>query len=75
MNKFKWTVEFAIDESWVADGFELTEGRAKDMIEEQLPYAYGFETSVKIIKTPPLKDIWNAQGYASEEAYRKDQAS
>ena len=38
--KFKWKVEFEVDETWVADGFEMTEERAKLMIENSLPYSY-----------------------------------
>ena len=55
--KFKWVVEFTVDETWVADGFEITKERAKGMIEYALPCAYGFETSVKIIEKPTRKEL------------------
>lgn len=49
---FKWTVEFTVNPAWVADGFDLTEDRAKDMIENALPFSHGSETAVKIISSP-----------------------
>lgn len=61
--KFKWTVEFEVDKVWVADGFELTNDRAKAMIEHQLGYAYPHETKAKVIVAPNQKDIRKAQGY------------
>lgn len=63
MKKFKWVVEFTIDEVWVVDGFELTKDTAKDMIENYLPYTHATETKVKILKAPSKKDIKKAQGY------------
>ena len=67
MEKFTWTVKFTVDETWVADGFELTEELAKDMIQNQIPYSFEEETSIKIIKTPKRSDILKAQGYINEE--------
>jgi len=61
--QFKWVVEFTVDETWVADGFDLNEDRAKEMIEEALPYSYDYETKVKILKSPDSKAILKAQGY------------
>ena len=61
--KFKWKVEFEVDETWVADGFEMTEERAKLMIENSLPYSYPAEKKVKIISSPDYKKIQKVQGY------------
>lgn len=63
MKRFKWTVEFEVDETWVADGFDLTDERAKDMIEGQLGYAYPHETSAKVVSAPSPIEIRLAQGY------------
>ena len=65
MEKFTWTVKFIVDETWVADGFELTEELAKDMIQNQIPYSFEEETSIKIIETPKHSDILKAQGYTN----------
>jgi len=60
---FKWTVEFAVAETWVADGFDLDEERALAMIENALPFAYGHEFKAKVIKAPAKAEILKAQGY------------
>ena len=64
MKKFKWVVEFTVDEIWVADGFDLTEDRAIDMLSETLPFAnIDGELSAKIIKAPDKNKILKTQGY------------
>lgn len=63
MKQFKWTVEFTVSETWVADGFELTQGRALAMLANDLQYAYGAELGARIIKAPDRKDIRKVQGY------------
>ena len=62
MAMLKWVVEFSIDESWIADGFDLTEERAKEMIANEIGWSYSFETSARIVKRPDvaiLKRIQN----------------
>lgn len=61
--RFKWTVEFSVDASWVADGFELTRDRAKEMLANDLRGAYNHEISARIIAKPNRKAIRKAQGY------------
>lgn len=61
MKKFKWRVEFEIDETWVADGFNLTEDVAKEMIENYLGWAHPSETAAKIVSSPPEKDIFDCR--------------
>jgi hypothetical protein len=64
MAKFKWTVEFEVDEVWVADGFSLSNLRALEMLASDLDYAdMTTELSAKVIKAPPLDRILKAQGY------------
>lgn len=65
--KFKWVVEFEVDETWVADGFQLNEERAKSMIENALPYSYPSETAVKVLKAPALAKIMKTQGYSERD--------
>lgn len=61
---FKWTVEFEVDEIWVADGFELTEERALEMLAHDLGWAdMGTELKAKVIKSPSPKAVRKAQGY------------
>jgi hypothetical protein len=61
--KYKWVVEFEVTELWVADGFNITQGRAIDMIANALPYASGAEFSAKVIKSSTEQAIKKAQGY------------
>ncbi len=63
MKMFKWKLEIEVSESWVADGFELTQQRAKDIIESAIPYSSSEETTVKILKAPTQDSIRKAQGY------------
>lgn len=62
--KFKWVVEFEVDEVWVADGFDLTDERALDMLAQHLRYAYmTTELGAKVISAPPPEEIRKVQGY------------
>ena len=63
MKIFKWVVEFEVTEAWVADGFNLSEEKAKNMLANCLPFAYGTELSAKIKKAPSEKSIRLMQGY------------
>lgn len=62
MAMLRWTVEFAVDSSWVADGFDLTDERAKEMLAYDLRYAYGHELGAKVIKSPSAERIARLQG-------------
>lgn len=62
--KFKWTVEFEVDEIWVADGFDLDAERAEAMLMNDLTFAEGHEVSAKVIAAPSRERIREAQGYA-----------
>jgi hypothetical protein len=62
MKSFKWVVEFEVTQNWVEDGFNITEDRANDMLANALPYAYGSEYKVKIIKSPNAELISKIQG-------------
>ena len=63
MKTFKWVVQFEVTENWVEDGFTISEKRALNMLANALPYAYGSELEVKIIKAPDEKLIRKTQGY------------
>ena len=63
MAKFKWTVEFTVDETWVADGFDLTDERAHAMLNEDLRFAHSHELKAKVIKAPTALEVAKAQGF------------
>lgn len=63
MRKFKWTVEFEVDEIWVADGFDLDDERALSMLNNDLRFASTQELGAKVIKSPDSSEIRKAQGY------------
>lgn len=61
---FKWTAEIEVDETWIADGFELTAEDLKNAIlEHMLGYADDSEVNVEIVKSPSEDEIREAQGY------------
>lgn len=60
---FKWTVEFQVHRTWVEDGFDLTNDRAKSIIENVLAHSYGSETKARVLSSPAPDAIARAQGY------------
>ena len=66
--KFKWVVEFKVSGNWVADGFNLTDERAKEMLANDIGYAYDHELHAKVIKAPNPIDIAYAQGYENTDS-------
>ncbi len=63
MSKLKWTVELYVDDNWVADGFDLTDERAKGMLAKALPYSYNSEIDAKVIGRPAARRVARLQGY------------
>jgi hypothetical protein len=62
---YKWTVEFEVSADWVADGFNLTDERARQMIAGDLEWAREDELKAKVIKAPKASAIAKEQGYGS----------
>lgn len=61
---FKWTVEFEVDECWVADGFDLDNDRALEMLANDLGWAnINTELKARVIKAPKADLIAKTQGY------------
>lgn len=64
--KFKWMVEIEVDETWVADGFNLDRERLLEMVGSDLRHALPeLEFDAKIIKFPDPAKIRKVQGYES----------
>lgn len=64
---FKWTVEFEVDETWVADGFDLDdESAAALLLEGRLSHAYSHEVKARVVKRPPGDWVKQAQGYEKD---------
>lgn len=64
--RFRWVVEFSVEELWVADGFNLTPEVAVDMIAMRLPLANvgsdeHSEVSARVISRPTDAFIRRAQ--------------
>lgn len=68
--RFKWVVEFTIDETWVADGFDPDDEQMHDMLARNLTSALNWQFDAKVLKRPPDKEIAKAQGYPSVKQYR-----
>ena len=71
MKKLKWIVELSVDQSWIADGFNLTKERAHSMLAHDLCYAYDYELKAKIISAPSDKEIAKLQGFKSIKAMKE----
>lgn len=63
---FKWVVEIEVNETWVADGFEIDADMIQEMIQERIGYSYEQETRARIVKAPDPRAIRVAQGYEDE---------
>lgn len=66
---YKWTVEITVDPIWVADGFNLTEDRLLDILQQELGFVCSHEVGGKVLKAPDPKQIRAEQGY-KEEGYK-----
>jgi len=71
MAKLKFTVEFEIDESWVADGFNPDDDQAKEMLARRLAYAQGHEMRARVIKPIDQSRAAKLMGYGSVAAMNK----
>lgn len=69
--RFKWVVEFSVDPTWVADGFDLTRDRAQTMLRADLNGAYSHEATARIISAPDPKRIATEQGFKSVRQMRR----
>ena len=64
MTRQKWIVEFEVDDLWVADGFEITDESALEMLSDRLGYAYEWERSelgAKVVSAPAPDTIRRLQ--------------
>lgn len=69
MRMHKWTVEIAVAETWVEDGFDITDERMHDIMTSTLSWAYGHEIACKVLTRPPDEDVAKAMGYPTVKAY------
>jgi hypothetical protein len=64
---FKWTIEIQVEQTWVADGFDLTDERALDMLAHELGWAdIGTELKAKVLTAPARHLVLKVQGYDKE---------
>jgi len=71
---YKWTVEIEVDPIWVADGFNLTDERAHDMVAEALPWAQGHEFKARVLQRPTPERILKEQGYDPDTMTAREKA-
>jgi hypothetical protein len=72
-DKIKFTVEFAVDPTWVADGFFLDKNTALMMLAKELGWAdIGSELDARMVKFPNAEKVAKLMGYASVEKMRAD---
>lgn len=65
MKTFKFEVTMKVSDSWIADGFQISDriDQIEETIQGLLPYAYGHEcvVKVKVTKEPEAKIIQQLQ--------------
>jgi hypothetical protein len=74
---FKWVIEIEVDETWVADGFNLTNERARSMIQDHISgcgafMVYDNEVRAKVLQAPDARSIRVVQGYEDEPKSKKE---
>lgn len=63
MAKLKYIVELAVDETWIADGFDIKDRHdVIHILQNVLPYAHTYELGGRVISKPKLKIIKKLQG-------------
>jgi hypothetical protein len=63
---YSWTVKISVHPRWVADGFDLTEERLRDILENVFDYAYEHEYDGQVLNSPDPNQIRAEQGYKVE---------
>lgn len=65
MNTWKAEIELTVSDTWVADGFNLTNetlgAMLKEMLEERLGYSYEYETKARAFITECPKRVKGLQ--------------
>lgn len=71
-DRFTWTVQFTVHPTWVADGFDLTDERALDMLSNDLQHAnIGTELDAKVISAPHPDEVAMEMGYRNAADRKK----
>ena len=52
MKMRKWVVAFYVADTWIRDGFDLTDERAKEMLAHDLDFARDDELKARVISAP-----------------------
>jgi hypothetical protein len=64
---YRWLCEIEVNETWVADGFNLTDDRLKEMVASDLTMAHSVEFRARVFHAPPEDSVARAQGYSNAE--------
>ena len=67
MKTYEWTVKITATADLVADGFELTHGRAYDMLCRAFPRTDGNLFNAEVISAPDPDEVAQEQGYKDAE--------
>lgn len=62
-----WTVRLGVNATWVADGFDLDDDRAHDMLCHHLPHAMGTELCAEVLHAPNPAEVAGEQGFKTVE--------
>jgi hypothetical protein len=67
-----WLIAVGVAPVLVADGVDLTDQRAHDMLTNQFSHADGSELKAIVLGRPPDEAVAKEQGFKSVGAYRAD---
>jgi len=62
-----WTMRIGVSATWVADGFDLDDDRAHDMLSHHLPHAFGHELHAEVLHAPDPREVAGEQGFNTVE--------
>lgn len=62
--KLKWVIQIEVDPLWVADGFDMDDDGALDMLSCRLGYASTAELGARVLKRPAAKIVSGLQSGA-----------
>ncbi len=66
---YTWSIEIQIAAAWVADGFDITDAKAHNIMARHLSWANGSEIRARVLTRPPDAEVAEEMGYSDVMEY------